>query len=138
LLTLLCLILSHVQGKELQKRVGSDCLAGFVKVIDLTLLMESYFNMDSYSEEELWILDVFIPYYIFTFVNVVERTQGDGMKLIKVHILQHFPTFIRIYGSPKHFDTFIPESNHKSKVKVHARRTRFELDAFEWRTLKKP
>ena len=78
-----------------------DRLAGFVKIIDLTLLMESYFNMDSYSEEELWILDVFIPYYIFTFVNVVERTQGDGMKLIKVHILQHLPHLLEYMVAPR-------------------------------------
>jgi len=38
---------------------------------------------------------------------------------------------IRLFGRPKNFDTFIPEKNHKSKVKQHARRTRYQSSDFE-------
>jgi len=59
------------------------------------------------------------------------------MKLIKVHLLQHFTTMIWLFGHSKNFDTFIPEKNHKSKVKQHTRRTRYQSSDFELQTTQK-
>jgi len=67
---------------------------------------------------------------------IVNRKEGAGMKLIKVHLLQHFTTMIRLFGHPKN-DTFIPKKNHKSKVKQHARRTCYQSIDFKLQTAKK-
>ncbi len=48
------------------------------------------------------------------------------MKLIMIHLLHHFNIMIQLFGFAKDFDTFIPEKNYKSKVKEHARRTRYQ------------
>jgi len=123
--------------KILENHIGEDCLAEFVKIMELTLLMEHWLNKDEFSEEELKVFDRFVPYFIYSFTETVNRTDGLGMKLIKIHLLHHFSTMIWLFGHAKNFDTFIPEKNHKSKVKEHARRTRFQSIDFEFRTAKK-
>jgi len=44
---------------------------------------------------------------------------------------------IQLFGCAKNFDTFIPEKNHKSKVKEHARRTHYQSIDFEYMTAHK-
>ena len=136
-MTLLCFLLLNNKQKALENRIGEDRLAEFVKIMELTLLLERWLNKDEFTEEELKVFDRFVPYFIFTFTETVKRTDGMGMKLIKIHLLHHFSTMIRLFGCVKNFDTFVPEKNHKSKVKEHARRTRFQSIDFEYRTARK-
>ena len=105
--------------------------------MELTLLLEAWLNKDEFTEEELKLFDEFLPYFIHTYTTTVNRTDGKGMKLIKIHLLHHFTTMIRLFGCCKNFDTFIPEKNHKTKVKEHARRTRYQSIDFEYRTARK-
>jgi len=137
LLTVLCFILQHGQLDILQNCIGDDRLGCFVKVMELTLLLESFLNKDEFKEEELKLFDKFVPYFMYTFTDTVKRTEGHGMKLIKIHLLHHFSLMIRLFGCAKNFDTFIPEKNHKTKVKQHARQTRFQSADFEYRTARK-
>jgi len=134
LLTLLCFLLLNGKQKALETRIGDARLAEFVKTMELTLLLECWLNKDEFTEDELKVFDRFLPYFIYTFTETVQRTDGAGMKLIKIHLLYHFSTIIRLFGRAKNFDTFVPEKNHKSKVKEHARRTRFQSADFEYRT----
>jgi len=94
--------------------------------MELTLLMEHWLNMDEFTDKELKVFDIFVPYFIYTFTETVNWTDELGMKLIKIHLLHHFSTMIRLFGCAKNVDTFVAEKNHKSKVKEHARRTRFQ------------
>jgi len=102
--------------------------------MELTLLLEAWLNMDEFTEDDLRLFNKFLPYFIHFFTTTIERSVGHGMKLIKIHLLHHFTTMIRLYGCAKNFDTFIPEKNHKSKVKEHAWRTRYQSVDFEYRT----
>ena len=131
LLTILGFLLLHGQLEKLDVRIGGDRLSGFIKVMELTLLLEAWLNKDEFCEEDLLLFEKFLPYYIDLFTMIVNRKEGAGMKLIKAHLLQHFTTMIRLFGHSKNFDTFIPEKNHKSKVKQHARRTRYQSSDFE-------
>ena len=79
------------------------------------LLLEAWFNKDEYSGEDLKLFDKFIPYFIHTFTTIVNRTEGQGIKQIKVHLLHHFMTMIRLFGCAKNFDTFNPEKITKQK-----------------------
>jgi len=133
-MTLLCFLLLTGQLENLEERIGNDRLAQFVKVIELTLLLESWLNKNEFKEEELCVFDRFVPYFIFMFTETVQHTDGKGMKLIKIHLLHHFTTMIWLFGCTKNFDTFIPEKNHKSKVKENARRTHYQSIDFELQT----
>jgi len=96
-------------------RIGGDCLSGFIKVMEITLLLEAWLNKDEFCEDNLHVFEQFLPYYIDIFTTIINRKEGAGMKLIKVHLLQHFTTMIRFFGHPKNFDTFIPEKNTSPK-----------------------
>ena len=100
--------------------------------MELTLLLEAWLDMDEFTEDDLRLFDKFIPYFIHIFTTTIEHSAGHGMKLIKIHLLHHFTTMIRLYSCAKNFDTFIPEKNHKSKVKKHAQRTRYQSVDFEY------
>ena len=97
-MTLLCFLLLNGKQQILENRIGEDRLAEFVKIIELTVLMERWLNKDEFSEEELKVFDRFVPYYIYTFTETVNRTNGLGMKLIKIHLLHHFSTMIWLFG----------------------------------------
>jgi len=131
-LTLLCFLLLNGKQEILENCIGEDRLAEFVKIMELTLLMEHWLNKEEFMEEELNVFDRFVPYYIFTFTETVKQTDDMGMKLIKIHLLHHFSTMIWPFGCAKNFDTFVPEKSHKSKVKEHARRTRYQSIDFEY------
>ena len=70
-------------------------------------------------------------------MNTVNCMEGNGMKLIMIHLLHHFNIMIQLFGFAKDFDTFIPEKNYKSKVKEHARRTRYQSIQFDYQTARK-
>ncbi len=80
---------------------NKDWLSGFIKVMELTILLEAWLNKDEFCEEDLCLFDKFVPYFIHTFTMVVNRTEGQGMKLIKVHLLHHFTTMVQLFCCAK-------------------------------------
>jgi len=83
--------------------------------MEITLLLEAWLNKDEFCEDDLCVFEQFLPYYIDLFMTIVNRKEGAGMKLIKVHLLQHFMTMIRLFGCPKSFDISIPEKATSQK-----------------------
>jgi len=63
-------------------------------IMELTLLLDAWLNKDKFTEEELKLFDEFLPYYTHTYTNTVNRTDEEGLKLIKIHLLHHFTTMI--------------------------------------------
>ena len=84
--------------------MGPTTLSEYVKIFDLTILMETFFNKPTYTEDELDTVEVFIKGYIFDFCHCVDHQEKEGMKLIKIHLLVHFVECIRMYGSPMNFN----------------------------------
>jgi len=72
LLTILCFLLQHGQLKILENWIGDDWLGCFVKVMELTLLLESFLNKDEFTEDELQLFDKFVPYFMYTFTDTVK------------------------------------------------------------------
>lgn len=65
------------------------------------------------------------------FVNTVNRKEGMGMKLTKVHCILHVPDDVAMYGSGKNWDSGPSESNHKENVKRKAELTNLCKDTLE-------
>jgi len=86
--------LTEGKKKELEERIGADRLSEFVKVFELSLEFEAWLNKDHYTEFEVELVERFIPFFIRTVVNAVKREEGNGMKLIKVHLTGYFPLMI--------------------------------------------
>jgi len=69
--------------------------------MELILLPEAWLNKDELTEDELHVFDKFIPYYIHPFTSTINQIEGNGMKLIKIHLLHHFTTMICLFGCAK-------------------------------------
>ncbi len=62
-------------------------LSEYVKIFDLTKLVETFFNKPMYTKEELDNVEAFIKGYIFDFCHCGDHQEKEGMKLIKIHLL---------------------------------------------------
>jgi len=79
---------------NLKTRIGDDQLGEYVKIMELTLLVEAWLKKDEFTEDELHVFNNFIPYYIHMFTSTINQMEGNEMKLIKIIcyiILQHDP-----------------------------------------------
>jgi hypothetical protein len=65
------------------------------------------------------------------FVTTVNRSQGMGMKLTKVHSVLHVPDDVAMFGSGKNWDSGPSESNHKENVKRKAALTNLCKETLE-------
>jgi len=83
-----------------------------LKVMELMLLWESWLNKDELTEDEINLLDRFIPYFTHTFTSTTNQLEGQGMKLIKIHLLHHFRTMIQLIGCAK---TLLPSFQKNNK-----------------------
>jgi len=73
LLTLLCFLLLHGQLRHLEAHIGGDQLGSFVKMMELTLLMEEWLNKNEFMEEELCVLiDLFLTTFIHLLLQLTE------------------------------------------------------------------
>jgi len=70
-------------------------------------------------------------------VSCVNRTEGKGLKLIKIHLINHFVECIRLYGSAINFNGATGESHLKAKTKQPARRTKMRPEDMEFQTAMK-
>jgi len=123
LLTILFYLVLLNSAKSLADTMGPTTLSEYVKIVDLTLLMESFMNKLKYSSSELDVAEEFIKCYIHDYCKCVDY-QEKGMKLIKVHLLVHFVEYIQMCGSPMNFNGATGESHLKVKMKQPAHRTR--------------
>jgi hypothetical protein len=58
------------------------------------------------------------------------------LKVVKLHLLEHFSLFIRLFGAPKYWDTVLSEARHKA-VKVDVQTTSNREHTFQGEILRK-
>jgi len=116
LLVILLFMLSDKHKKSLLQRVGEETLSQYVQLFELTIMFECWLDHDEFTREELQVATQFIPILIQTLVNNVKRKK-NGLKLPKIHQLQHFVEQIYDFGSASNISGRIGETNLKEKVK---------------------
>lgn len=137
LLTILVFMLQTSQLEYLEKTIGNEVMSGYVLILELFLLLESWLQRDSFTAVELDLADKFFPFLMDEFVRVVNRQVHKQLKLVKIHLLMHFTQMIRLYGRAQNFNGATGESHLKALVKQPARRTRYQDADFEFRTATK-
>ncbi|HEY9296112.1 MAG TPA: hypothetical protein VIQ31_07010, partial [Phormidium sp.] len=136
LLTILFFLLSHNHCSDLEKKMGIQQIASYVHLFELIVLLECWLTREQFTEEELTLADKFLPLFTNTFVSTINRTEGHGTKLIKIHLLHHFVASIRLFGRSNNFHGGTGES-HLKPIKDHARRTKYQNHDYEFRTMVK-
>jgi hypothetical protein len=113
--------------------VTAKCLNAISTLFDMYADLER----ESWTEEQIILLETRCRRFHTAFlmlwelktslVNYDGRNEEDDverkMKIMKIHNQQHFPEFIRFYGSPKHSDTESWESSHRKYTKNAFERT---------------
>jgi hypothetical protein len=64
----------------------------------------------------------------------INRVAGNGMKIIKFHLITHFADDILRFGSMNNYDSCIGERHHSSEVKDPAGLTQRRKSLFEYQT----
>jgi len=123
------------EGEKLEQLLGEERLSAFIHVFELVLMLENFAQMPCHIKHHL--KDVFekgIPFVMKTMKDVINCTNGNGMKIIKFHLLIHFVSDILRYGSMLNFNSAIGEMMHKTQVKDPAQHTQRNKDTIELQT----
>jgi hypothetical protein len=118
----------------LSKSFGDERLANFIHCFEMLLLLEHFCKMERHKEADLKTMENGIPAILDFIKNTLNRTEGNGMKIIKFHLCLHYVDDIRRYGSMRNFDSCIGERHHCSEVKDPAKHTQRRRDKFEIQT----
>jgi len=102
---------------NLASMMGEKKLSEYIKLFDLTLGLEAFLTKSKLMQEEVDLAGKFIPKYIKDFVDCINHQEGQGMKLVKIHLLNHLLDCIWMYGSAMIFNGSIGESHLKPKMK---------------------
>jgi hypothetical protein len=119
----------------LRMLMGEEVFSGYLRMMTLLLFVESYLNFEEYEEYEVLLLQIYLPHFMEQYKDVVDRQSGNGMKIIKFHLMLHLTNEIRRFGAPRNFYSGVGENQLKIKTKMHARKVKQTDDMMEqWTT----
>jgi hypothetical protein len=90
--------------------------------------MESDFHSKQFVSTHAWQI---IRGIMLKYKDVVNRTEGNGLKLTKFHQLLHIPRYILKFGSPKNFNSGRCEAHHIKLSKLPASTAQQRQATFE-------
>jgi hypothetical protein len=131
------IIFSTTEGNVIDKELGNDRSSAFLHVLELMLMLETFCKAPQHKRNEVMILKQFMPRLLETFKITLNRSDGNGMKIIKFHLPLHFADDILRFGVMSNFDSALGESHHKSEAKKPALRTQRRKTNFEEQTAKR-
>jgi hypothetical protein len=130
-LVLLLVILCSSYGDELDSAFGPQRRGQFIHMIETTMMIDNYMRRDDYTLKELQDFKCYIPAYLNSFKETIDRQQGNGMKYIKFHLPLHFVDDMFRFGPCSGYDSGPCEMHHKVLAKQPARLTQRRADKFE-------
>ena len=80
-----------------------DNIGDYIQLFELLLLIHNWTSSDEFSQEDISILEVFLPMFMQTYKLLIDRQRGHGAKFIKLHLMSHLANDIFIFGSPDNF-----------------------------------
>jgi hypothetical protein len=129
------LVLNSDEGANiLDSSFGNNRCAAYIHALEILLMLENFCKQDNHDKLQLKIMKTGIPYIMETIKEVLNRTDGQGWKIPKFHLMTHFVDDIVRFGSMKNFDSATGERNHKTDVKDPAKHTQRQKDGFELQT----
>jgi len=85
----------------------------FATLFESMLTAEAWMNQNTHNKEEVTsVAPVKIASLMESYKTVVNRSEGNGLKLPKFHQLKHLPRYILKFGAPNNFNTSRCESHH--------------------------
>jgi len=127
-------VLRYNQSKK-SYAVDHDLLGrcqDFATLFESMLTAEAWMNQNRHKTSEIKnVAPSKITHLMHAFKNVVNRTEGNGLKIPKFHQLKHLPRYILKFGSPNNFSTSRCESHHIQLSKKPAATAQKRDECFE-------
>ena len=136
LLVYIFLLTSDEGHNILSIKLGQERLASFIHCFEILLLLENFCKIENHHQTDLSIMKSGIPAILDFVKNTLNRTKGNGMKIIKYHLCLHFVDDVRRFGSMPNYDSCIGERHHCTEVKNPAKRTQRRKLNFDYQTAK--
>ena len=109
----------------------------WVKLFELMLSWRWWLKKGRLPKEEVNLSITAIKKLHVFFKSVVNRQDGQGMKIIKFHLSMHIPKNIMDFGVTANIDTGPAESNHKKNAVQPSRLTQMWAETFEVSTARR-
>jgi hypothetical protein len=109
----------------------------WVKLFELMLSWRWWLKKDRLPKEEVDVSITAIKKLHVFFKSVVNRQDGQGMKIIKFHLSMHIPENIMDFGVTSNIDTGPAELNHKKNAVQPSQLTQMRAETFEVSTARR-
>ena len=127
------LMLSSDYGKHMAEEIGTKKRLNWITNLENMMLLEEWMKKeDGYNRSDLPKARTIIISILLKILDSVQRTVGNGWKLIKFHLFVHLCDDIARYGSPENYNSSVPESLHKIFTTSAGRHTQRRPLEFEW------
>jgi hypothetical protein len=100
----------------------------------LLLLVENFCKQDEHDARDLNVMKDGLLVIMEEIKNILNRTEGCKMRIIKFHLIAHYIDDIKRFGSMKNSDSSIGERHHCTEVKQPAKNTQRRKLIFEQQT----
>ena len=98
------------------------------------LMLENFCKYHEHKRSNIVIFRTIVPVILDKFKEVVNRKEGNGMKITKFHLPLHFADDIMRFGSMSNYDSGICEAHHKSAATKPSANTQRRQCSFEIQT----
>ena len=134
LLLVYVVVLASEYGNNIEQFIGEKNRYNFLYCFEILLCIENLCKIESHNKDELNIINFNLKYILIQIRDILNRTNGVGMKIVKFHLISHFISDIIRFGSMSNYDSSIGERNHISDCKQPANRTQRRKTNFEYQT----
>ena len=134
ILCLLLFLLMDANYHHYEPPMSENDLNAYLQAFEILLLMDQWMKQESFSQEELTLAGDFIPKMMTSYKAAVDRQTGNGMKIIKFHLMTHVVDTIQRFGAIRNVYGGVGETMLKYKVKQTGRRTVMSAKTFESHT----
>ena len=137
LLIVYLMIFASEEGIRIDSELGERTTADYIHLIELMLMMEHFCKYHEHKRSLVLLFKNLVPIILDKFKSVVNRKEGNGMKITKFHLPLHFADDIIRFGSMSNYDSGICEAHHKSEAKKPSTNTQRRQSSFEIQTAKR-
>lgn len=118
-------------AKDEFKGLGVDRMSTFVGTLEHMILFEEFMKCTTgVKEEELRLVEKFIPPLMQRYKSTIDRQRGNQLKIVKFHLMLHVVDDIRRFGVSANFSSGPSESRHKSHCKAPGKHTQRRRESF--------
>ena len=124
MLVLLLFLNSDEPFKHFHKKLKQKRVACWIQIFELLILLYTWSQSSSIDIEELDLMSDFLPSFMDLYKSTLKRKKGNGLKIIKYHMMLHLCDDIRRHGPPQVFYGGIGENMLKKKNKKFAKKAK--------------